>query len=287
MPNSSVYRENLTEDFSMALKTSLEAEKKHLHIHRDFELLYVLSPNVNCRLDEEVLALENHTLLLFNNMDLHRVYPAVNGPPYRRYVVYFKPEFIQGFSSPLTNLLDCFYFRPFNQPQLLPVPEADRQELLQRLTALDQAFSSTAEDVFGSDLEVKFLFGELLVFINRLYQKHHKTALLGGEKFRRVYEVIQFIHDHYAENITLDVLSARFFINKSYLCVVFKQATGISPAQYIINCRLMRAKHLLAAQMPVEEVCDMVGYNNLSHFSRLFKAHTGVSPKRYQLASHQ
>jgi AraC-like DNA-binding protein len=36
----------------------------------------------------------------------------------------------------------------------------------------------------------------------------------------------------------------------------------------------------------VDEVCDLVGYNNLSHFSRSFKQHTGHSPKQYQSMEH-
>ena len=54
--------------------------------------------------------------------------------------------------------------------------------------------------------------------------------------------------------------------------------------QYLINCRLMKARELLLNGMAVEEVCGRVGYRNLSHFSRAFKSKVGVSPKQYQMS---
>jgi AraC-like DNA-binding protein len=49
---------------------------------------------------------------------------------------------------------------------------------------------------------------------------------------------------------------------------------------------MIKAKELLMKDYSVEEVCDLAGFNNLPHFSRSFKQHTGCSPKRYQLTMH-
>ncbi|MCA5962728.1 helix-turn-helix transcriptional regulator [Blautia sp. RD014234] len=55
--------------------------------------------------------------------------------------------------------------------------------------------------------------------------------------------------------------------------------TGTSPNQYLIRCRIIKAKELLLQGFSVESVCMMTGYNSLPHFSRSFKSQTGISPK--------
>jgi AraC-like DNA-binding protein len=101
-----------------------------------------------------------------------------------------------------------------------------------------------------------------------------------------MYDIINFVHKNYFDDLSLDVLAQRFHINKYYLCARFKNVTGMSPAQYLINCRILKAKELLLRDYSVEEVCDLAGFNNLPHFSRSFKQHTGHSPKQYQLTMH-
>lgn len=273
--------ENLFCDFSVSYKDTPAAQPRAAHIHKDFELLYVLSDGLSCQINETVYPLRRKTLLLFNNMDLHRIISVDTNEHYIRYVVSFKPELISGLSSDQTNLLHCFYYRPFDVPQLLELSDDEHMRCQALLEALQRA--DQEKEYFGSDLMIQFLLGETLILVNRIYLRHHMLSVRGGEKYQRIYEIIQYIHENYADELTLDALCTRFYINKSYLCSLFHQVTGITPMQYLINCRMMKAKHLLAAQRSVEETAEAVGYANLSHFSRSFKNLTGVRPKQYQL----
>jgi AraC-like DNA-binding protein len=49
---------------------------------------------------------------------------------------------------------------------------------------------------------------------------------------------------------------------------------------------MQKAKELLMKDFSVDEVCDLAGFNNLSHFSRSFKQRTGYSPKQFQMMMH-
>lgn len=63
----------------------------------------------------------------------------------------------------------------------------------------------------------------------------------------------------------------------------FKEATGSSPLQYIINLRLEKAKELLSfSDLSVAEVAEQIGYDTPLYFSRQFKAHMGISPIKYR-----
>jgi transcriptional regulator GlxA family with amidase domain len=63
----------------------------------------------------------------------------------------------------------------------------------------------------------------------------------------------------------------------------FKQATGESPLGYLHKVRIDCAKHLLESDFrSVQEVCFEVGYEDLPHFRKLFKRHTGLCPTEYK-----
>lgn len=99
--------------------------------------------------------------------------------------------------------------------------------------------------------------------------------------------VLQYIHTHYAESITLDQLAAIEHISKSYLSRRFKQQTGRTVISYINHLRIETAKRLLTTtQANVNEIAYQVGFESPKYFHRIFRADTGDTPagfrKRYQ-----
>lgn len=93
--------------------------------------------------------------------------------------------------------------------------------------------------------------------------------------------VLKYIQEHLTESLSLDSIAANFFISKYYLCHNFKLATGFSVRDYVIHCRILRARALLRNGIRVQETGELVGFHNNEHFIRTFKKLTGVSPKRY------
>lgn len=277
------YKKNLTNDFSIQHKITTSAEINDFHIHDAFEIMLVRSSNVKCFIGEKSYHIEKNSLILFNNMDLHLLLLDKVGE-YDRYVLYFRPEYIATLSSSETDLLECFFFRPFPDPQILCPAKNELSLLLHLLDKICVLQKSPFQKIYGQDLFLKFLLGELLLHINGIYRSsHHITNDNFTASYRLIYALINFIHQNLAEDLSLEKLAQHFFINKYHLCVLFKKVTGTSPSQYIIHCRMIKAKELLSHKIPVETVCGLIGYNNLSHFSRTFKRHTGSSPKKFSL----
>jgi AraC family transcriptional regulator len=68
-----------------------------------------------------------------------------------------------------------------------------------------------------------------------------------------------------------------------YFSMLFKQTTGITPHQYVIRCRIERAKYLMAqTKLPLAEIAIQVGFVDQSHLHRHFKRCVGVTPKNYR-----
>lgn len=101
---------------------------------------------------------------------------------------------------------------------------------------------------------------------------------------RKVVEKIKnLVEEQLSSDISVSSLSRSFNYNSNYLSRIFKIETGTALQDYIIQVRIEKAKSLLAQGERVSDVSAKVGYENFSHFSRIFKKAVGVSPKQYQV----
>lgn len=102
----------------------------------------------------------------------------------------------------------------------------------------------------------------------------------GNSKHRQAVEyMIQYIHEHYADDITLGDLSDKVYISRNYLSIIFKNMTGETVNNYVTRVRIEKARELLLERnMLVYEVAEKVGFRNVPYFSTLFKKYTGMNP---------
>ncbi|MGG6312739.1 response regulator [Paenibacillus macerans] len=102
----------------------------------------------------------------------------------------------------------------------------------------------------------------------------------GNSKHRQVVDFMtQYIHEHYAEEVTLAELSEKIYISRNHLSIIFKNITGETFNNYLTRVRIEKARELLLERnMLVYEVAERVGYKNVPYFSTLFKKITGLNP---------
>ena len=81
----------------------------------------------------------------------------------------------------------------------------------------------------------------------------------------------------------LEEIAGRFFISKSYLSRIFKEVTGFTVNEYLNIRRIMKAKQLLSTPEPnVTAISEMLGYENVSYFERVFKKYAHTTPLRFR-----
>ncbi|MFD2673649.1 response regulator [Marinicrinis sediminis] len=91
--------------------------------------------------------------------------------------------------------------------------------------------------------------------------------------------MIDYIHDHYAEEITLTEIADQVYLSRNYLSLIFKNMTGETFNSYVTKVRMEKAKSLLLeGKLLIYEIAEQVGYKNIPYFSTLFKKHTGYNP---------
>jgi AraC family transcriptional regulator len=94
---------------------------------------------------------------------------------------------------------------------------------------------------------------------------------------------IAYINKNLADELSLQAIAAVAQMSPFYFARLFKRATGLTPNQYVTNRRIERAKQLLIEQdLSVVDVAQEVGIQSQSHFNKVFREYTGVTPKAYR-----
>ncbi|MBO4413470.1 MAG: AraC family transcriptional regulator [Clostridia bacterium] len=98
-----------------------------------------------------------------------------------------------------------------------------------------------------------------------------------------VAKAIEYIQEHYAEDMNIGSIAESLNINRSYFFRLFKDETGLAPIQYLSRYRVMIARKLLIeTETPVSEISLACGFTTPSAFYRMFNIEYGTSPSRYR-----
>jgi AraC-like DNA-binding protein len=94
-------------------------------------------------------------------------------------------------------------------------------------------------------------------------------------------QAIDFISGNYYKQLSIKEISRESCISEYYFCRLFKQKFGITPHNYLKQCRLRNANRCLQNKMPVFDTAIDSGFYDSSHFIRTFEAYMAVSPKTF------
>ena len=128
--------------------------------------------------------------------------------------------------------------------------------------------------------------GALLMIWQSMYNNIIKSVQNDSpspKAYNIMIECIDYIKEHYNENITLTDLSHRAGMSEGHFCRVFKDMTGFSPFNYINRLRISKSLELLTdTDKKVSEIASICGYNNISYFNRTFGKTMHESPSGYR-----
>ncbi|MCG7406612.1 AraC family transcriptional regulator [Paenibacillus sp. ACRRX] len=160
--------------------------------------------------------------------------------------------------------------------QIFSFAPAQPVGLYQILHRMEEAWSeSTEKDKFV----VKTLFYQFI--LEMLQQKQQSGVdLLPTEVVK---QVVQYMHKHVDEPLTLELLGQRFGYNPQYLARRFKELTTRSPIDYLIGIRIGKACHMLQyTDASISDISQSVGYEDVFYFNRIFKKNVGLSPSHFR-----
>ncbi len=98
-----------------------------------------------------------------------------------------------------------------------------------------------------------------------------------------IYEIAEYIQDHYQEDIALQHIAERYFLSREYISRKFKVEMNENISDFIERIRIGKAKLLLLNPLlKIIQIAEMVGYQDEKYFSKVFKKTVGISPNQYR-----
>lgn len=267
---------DITREFSIVLKEDTDWNMHKLHFHDHFEFMLMLSEGGELFLGKNICPLSQNTLFIINSSVLHRTVPTAKSQYFRRYILHISPLLIKDLSSSKTNFESIF--SSLHHGVVLT------EEQTQNITSLfDKMSNLSKNNNFGDDIRFKILLLEFMLEASMAVNDRPTTVEITNSDYYRILPVLEYIQNHYTEQLTLDDLSHHFSINKYHLCHMFKNVTSFSIFEYIIQKRIMRARELLRSPISVQAAGELVGFQSNSYFIRTFGKYTGMSPRQYAM----
>lgn len=247
-------------DFEVFYYKDPKPAEVEVHHHDFYEIYNLLSGEVSYWVDGRTYRLRAGDILLISPMELHR--PMVSKEmPYERMVLWINRNFLDNL-SPDGLLTQCFRGTSNH------LHGGGINSLLSIL------YSEYYGNKYGSEVYTQGLFLQLMVELNRLSPIGAHTAAPSA----LITEVLDYISDHFSQELSLDILAGKFHISKYHLSHEFKRETGTSLYHYITLKRLAAARQMLINGIPPGEVSARCGFRDYTVFYKAFKAEYGASP---------
>ncbi|MGF7048223.1 AraC-like DNA-binding protein [Paenibacillus sp. DS2015] len=152
----------------------------------------------------------------------------------------------------------------------------------------DQLSSAAATASGSLDLRLNAIFFEFLAAWVDATGVHSPLVAISGRQEEYVHQTLEFLHNHYSEDISLENHAENLGLDRKHLSSLFKKALDMPPRQYLLHYRMNKACELLSCgKFTVGEVARSVGYQDQLLFSRMFKKVIGIPPKKYQRENHK
>lgn len=164
--------------------------------------------------------------------------------------------------------------------QLILIPSRSLMELEMNINEIEYSENDLYEKIFNTETieDMKALIIDYYKFVNKIieYKRNKKHSSV-------VEQIKNIINENFSKNITVNDIANEVYLTSTYICTVFKQEVGETINDYITKIRINKAKELLKDRKhKLYNISYAVGYSDPSYFTKLFKKHTGLSPRNYR-----
>lgn len=137
----------------------------------------------------------------------------------------------------------------------------------------------------GYEVMLQSLSTQLVIQLLR--EAAHNDSCINVEPLeqdrKNIRLAIDFLREHYRDQFTLGQVARSANYSPYHFIRIFKGETGKTPFEYLLEVKIEKAREMLLSQnMTVTEVCFLCGFNNLSHFTAVFKKKVGMTPSKYR-----
>lgn len=257
-----------------------EEKTMDMHIHDCIEVYYSISGGKQFLIDNKFYSIAPGDVFVINQYESHYI-TQIEECVHERIVLSIHPDFLKELSKGGTDLSKCFLERKPGFSHRVSLSKEQQHDFLYLYNKI-----TNAED-YAHEVIEKAAFLELLVLLNKAYQKPEDIEELK-EKVKynpEVDEILSYINRNISSHLSIQDLSDTFHISDSYICRIFKAATGTTVNKYITARRISIAKAMLSEGKTVQETFEQSGFSDYSSFFKAFTKAVNISPKKYALCA--
>lgn len=171
-------------------------------------------------------------------------------------------------------------------------------EIADRLTETTEYFESRHPIIvrnkmdeiimLNDDSNYLLLYSKLLSLLNLILSDAKAPNFRSGINYEVISIAKRFTEKYFAEPIKLKDIAGSVNLSSIYFHNIFTETTGITPHQYLINCRIENAKKLLwNPKISISEIAEKSGFGCQQYFNKVFKKETGTTPAEYRKSFQQ
>lgn len=161
--------------------------------------------------------------------------------------------------------------------------EFESEEAEQMRDIFEKIYAEYRNANFGKSSFIRSKLLEALLLFARAQIRPDESVDVGSSIKRTFWDILQHVHLHYADKLTLESLSHKYKISAPTISQSFKKLSGKSFLEYLHTLRINRALSLLSStEMPVTDVAAEVGFESYRTFTRVFKKMKGVTPGEFR-----
>lgn len=239
------------------------------HYHDFHKVVIFISGKAAYHIEGKAYQLKPWDILLVNRHAIHRqeIDPSV---PYERFILWIQNDI------PWQELLKCFQKANDRSYNLVRLNSALQEKMKDILFELE---NSAKSDEYGKEILTQSLFLQFMVYLNRIFLE--KQYIFDKKSYTfdsQIASILQYINHNLKEDLSVETLSARYYVSKYHLMRKFKQETGYTLHNYIVNKRLLMARTLISNGMPVTKAAQESGFAEYSTFSRAYRKQFKTNP---------
>ena len=123
----------------------------------------------------------------------------------------------------------------------------------------------------------------LLLFMSKLIQRFQLEESVHDRNYKKLRPVISYVEKHFAEKIQISELSEIIHVCDDRLIRLFKEVTGVTPIEYIMNLRIEASIKLLSStELSIADIAEQTGFGSATYMTRVFKQKLNTTPGKYR-----
>lgn len=280
MPPSSLFEgmNNLRYDYDVCYAYDQEWNLYGLHCHDFYELYIHYGGAKFYGVNNAVYPLKPDQLLIIPPFSMHGLMGEDAPRDYERAFIYMTPSMLRACGGGCMDLEKFFLKYVQSGKYLFQLSHEDA------LTC-KQLLQDSAKNLHAASPFVRYEnYVKVVTFLSIICNTINRADVLAEPVVVNevIHEVLSYINGHYTLPLKLDGLARQFGVSVSFLSHEFVKYTGRSVYDYILHRRVMKAKSLINAACPLNEVAYQCGFNDYSSFLRIFSKMAGMSPSAYR-----